>query len=409
MANVALYKNGNNVWIYKDGKTDDTKSIPASTIRFTHKGDYVSVYGANSIFTLFQNVLVTDIESDATGTAYYASLAAFETATAEVFLKASGGGGGAIDSVFGRSTPDILAVDGDYSKSLITGLKDIDSVNFKSQILTVPVGGNSNGLIVNQNDITNNPNGLEINNAGSGDSININTTDFIVKNNGFVGIGVIPTTKIDILGSGNNAESLCKITNQTDGAISSVGFAFESSGGNFSYFGACSQSYEGPFSAFTHWADRTIVVNNGGTGTLISAMNGIIELSTGALGNIQRVIIDNTGEVTVTGNLTAQRKIGTAITGTTYTFALTDRNQYIRSSNASAQAITVPTNASVAFPIGTEIEIIQADAGQVSFVAGGGVTINSKNSYLKLDSQFSAAVLKKVGTDEWDLIGDLTA
>jgi hypothetical protein len=34
--------------------------------------------------------------------------------------------------------------------------------------------------------------------------------------------------------------------------------------------------------------------------------------------------------------------------------------------------------------------------------------MNSKNGNIKLTGQFSAATLKKVGTDEWDLIGDLS-
>jgi len=109
------------------------------------------------------------------------------------------------------------------------------------------------------------------------------------------------------------------------------------------------------------------------------------------------------------GNIIGHRSIGTSITGTTYTFALTDKNRYIRCSNASAQVLTVPTNSSVAFPIGTEIELIQAGVGEVSLVAASGVTINSKDSNLKIDSQYSVVVLKKVTTDEWDLIGDLKA
>lgn len=93
---------------------------------------------------------------------------------------------------------------------------------------------------------------------------------------------------------------------------------------------------------------------------------------------------------------------------TSRTLALTDANDYIRCTNASATTITVPANASVAFPIGTQIDVFQAGAGQVSFVAAGGVTIN-KSEGLKIAAQYKAATLKKVDTDEWDLLGGLSA
>jgi hypothetical protein len=97
--------------------------------------------------------------------------------------------------------------------------------------------------------------------------------------------------------------------------------------------------------------------------------------------------------------------IGTnTYTNTTYTFALTDQDCYIRFSNGSAQTVTVPTNASVAFPIGTEINGLQAGAGQVSFAAAGGVTLNAKGALTFITGQYGGFSLKKVGTNEWDLI-----
>jgi hypothetical protein len=94
-------------------------------------------------------------------------------------------------------------------------------------------------------------------------------------------------------------------------------------------------------------------------------------------------------------------------TGTTYTAALTDANDYIRFSNASSITFTIPPNSSVAFPIGTVIEVEQAGAGALSVAAGSGVTINSRGSDLTLAGQYSVAALKKVATDTWTLTGDL--
>jgi hypothetical protein len=100
-----------------------------------------------------------------------------------------------------------------------------------------------------------------------------------------------------------------------------------------------------------------------------------------------------------------------AQTGTTYTFVLTDnRNKLITASNASAQTYTIPTNASVAFPIGSTINIIQIGAGQVTIQGNGGVTVASTGATAtapKLRAQYSAASIIKVGTDSWYVVGDL--
>lgn len=96
-------------------------------------------------------------------------------------------------------------------------------------------------------------------------------------------------------------------------------------------------------------------------------------------------------------------------TGTTYTLALADAGKVVEANNASAVTFTVPPNSSVAFPIGTRIDLTQYGAGQLSVAAGAGVTIRSASSNLKLSSQYSGASLYKRAPDEWMLVGDLTA
>jgi hypothetical protein len=103
-----------------------------------------------------------------------------------------------------------------------------------------------------------------------------------------------------------------------------------------------------------------------------------------------------------------------AQTGTTYTFVLTDADQkLVTASNASAQTYSVPTNANVAFPIGTVINIIAIGTGQVTInaVTSGTTTILSNAATAaapKLRVRYSAASLMKVGTDTWYVVGDLS-
>lgn len=97
------------------------------------------------------------------------------------------------------------------------------------------------------------------------------------------------------------------------------------------------------------------------------------------------------------------------ISATTRTLALTDADTFQITTNGSATTITVDTNGNVAFATNTEIDFFQQGAGQVTFAAAGGVTIQSKSGNLKLTGQYSGATLKKLASDTWALVGDLTA
>jgi hypothetical protein len=97
-----------------------------------------------------------------------------------------------------------------------------------------------------------------------------------------------------------------------------------------------------------------------------------------------------------------------AQTGTSYTLVLADAHKLVTLSNASAITLTIPTNASVAFEIGDQVNLLQLGAGQVT-VGGAGVTIRSEGSKLKLKGQYAAATCVKIGTDEWVLLGNTAA
>jgi uncharacterized protein (DUF2147 family) len=97
-----------------------------------------------------------------------------------------------------------------------------------------------------------------------------------------------------------------------------------------------------------------------------------------------------------------------AQSGTAYTLALTDSGKLVELSNAAAITLTVPTNGTTAFPTGTQIDILQTGAGQVT-VGGAGVTLQSEGTKLKLKGQYAAATLIKRATDTWVLIGNTSA
>jgi hypothetical protein len=98
-----------------------------------------------------------------------------------------------------------------------------------------------------------------------------------------------------------------------------------------------------------------------------------------------------------------------AQTGTTYQFVIGDKGYKITMSNAAANAVTIPSNATVPFPLNSRIEVSQIGAGQTSLVAGGGVTIQSINSWLKLAGQYVGVICTKTGTNTWLVEGSLTS
>jgi hypothetical protein len=98
-----------------------------------------------------------------------------------------------------------------------------------------------------------------------------------------------------------------------------------------------------------------------------------------------------------------------AQTGATYTAVLTDDGKLVTMSNASANTITIPPNSSVAYGIGTQINIAQLGAGNTSIVAGAGVTLNSAGTKLKLDAQYAVATCVKTDTNTWFVVGNLKA
>jgi GTPase len=100
--------------------------------------------------------------------------------------------------------------------------------------------------------------------------------------------------------------------------------------------------------------------------------------------------------------------LATSAQTASYTIGIADAGKLVEMSNASANNLTVPLNATVAYPIGTQINILQTGAGQTTVVATGGVTINATPG-LKLRAQWSSATLIKRATDTWVLVGDLSA
>ena len=99
-----------------------------------------------------------------------------------------------------------------------------------------------------------------------------------------------------------------------------------------------------------------------------------------------------------------------AQTGTTYTTVLADSYQVlVTMSNAAANAFKIPTNASVAHPIGTVITVLNIGAGlcTISAVTPGTTTVLSAGATAASPTlaQYRSAACVKTGTDAWYVFG----
>lgn len=97
----------------------------------------------------------------------------------------------------------------------------------------------------------------------------------------------------------------------------------------------------------------------------------------------------------------------------TYTVVLADnKNTLVTMNVATANDFLIPTNASVAFPIGSVINVVQTGVGKTTIeaVSSGTTTISSTGAAPaapELRAQFSAASCVKVATDSWIILGDI--
>lgn len=153
------------------------------------------------------------------------------------------------------------------------------------------------------------------------------------------------------------------------------------------------------------WVDKTQTLTNKDLSSWTNTFPTFNQDTTGSAAtlttprSINNVDFDGSADIILTTSINTQ-------TGTTYTLVLTDASKLVTLTNASAITLTVPTNASVAFPTGTQIDISQDGAGAVT-ISWAWVTLNSKDSNLTTNGQYVWATLIKVWTDEWNIYGNL--
>jgi hypothetical protein len=116
------------------------------------------------------------------------------------------------------------------------------------------------------------------------------------------------------------------------------------------------------------------------------------------------------GSLEVTNNLTVDGvsdiRIPSNQKTSSYTLILSDVGKMVEMGVSTSNAVTVPPDSSVAFPVGSQIVIVQTGIGQTTITPGSGVTVNGTPG-LKLRTQWSSASLIKRSSNTWIAFGDL--
>lgn len=123
-------------------------------------------------------------------------------------------------------------------------------------------------------------------------------------------------------------------------------------------------------------------------------------LGTPTSGTLSNCTVDGTNSV---GFRTAPQTSGGA---SAYTLVLTDSGKHVIFTGGSTATLTVPTNASVAFPVGTTILVVNDNSGNLT-ISGAGVTFQLANGATgnRTVATKGLATCLKTATDTWYVSG----
>lgn len=121
---------------------------------------------------------------------------------------------------------------------------------------------------------------------------------------------------------------------------------------------------------------------------------------------VSAFLVKGNGDCKFAGQVTDYTIIN-AQTGTSYAPILTDANKMITMTNAADNTVTIPANASVAFPIGTRLNFMQTGAGQTTIAITTDTLSTNDNLTLKLNGLNAVATAIKISATVWILFGNL--
>jgi hypothetical protein len=112
-------------------------------------------------------------------------------------------------------------------------------------------------------------------------------------------------------------------------------------------------------------------------------------------------------DLTTTVNTKANKLASFVAVSANRTLELADGANILSCTNTDPITVTVPANATIEFPVGTQIAVLRNGTGTVTFAPASGVTIHSAEDLLDISVQYASAALIKKAENIWQLIGSL--
>ena len=167
-------------------------------------------------------------------------------------------------------------------------------------------------------------------------------------------------------------------------------------------------------SVFTTKGDLAVATGSLTLGKLAAAANGyyLVTDSSTATGLKWLEInpITETGAATLSNKVLTSPQINLGInpiTTTAYQPELTDNGKLTTLDNVGAIGVTIPLNATTAFPIGAQLNFAQINDGTVTFIPATNAVIIGATPGFRLRTKWSTATITKIATNTWILVGDL--
>ena len=91
------------------------------------------------------------------------------------------------------------------------------------------------------------------------------------------------------------------------------------------------------------------------------------------------------------------------VSGTSYTTILTDSSKRLVCTSSSAKTVTVARQATVQYPVGTEIDVLNAGTGLLTLAPDSGVTLNSQGGILTFPLYALVTLKKRANPNTWDV------
>jgi len=161
----------------------------------------------------------------------------------------------------------------------------------------------------------------------------------------------------------------------------------------------------GAFVALTHSAPLTISGTTLSIATATESAVGVQEFA-----SAPETVSGASGALSVhPAGLLATRGLAVGVnaqTGTTYAPVLADQGKVVTLTNAGAITVTMPSDATTAFPVGTEIMFNIRGAGMATFVAGASAAVEAHPSAVSI-AQYCWVGALKIAANTWSMTGAL--